>query len=183
MYVNHARTTLRSAPITFPAAIRALKNYPRRIKSFAEARSIRGVGLKTAQKVNLSVVMKLPSEAKQYILWQIQEILQTGELQRIKYERSEDVLVTRLFQGIYGVGELGHGFGSNNSPDWVLPGQATAFQWYAAGCRKLEDLRRGKGGVKLSVVQKIGLKFYDGQYPMKQGTMAMLTDIFSERYQ
>ncbi|KJA24901.1 hypothetical protein HYPSUDRAFT_183221 [Hypholoma sublateritium FD-334 SS-4] len=108
---------------SYGKSIRALKNYPRRIRSFAEARSIRGVGLKTAQK--------------------IQEILQTGELQRIKYEKSEDVLVTRLFQGIYGVG------------------QATAFQWYAAGCRTLQDLRRGTGGVKLSAVQKIGLIFYD----------------------
>ena len=32
-------------------AIRALRNYPRRIKNYAEARSIRGVGEKTARKV------------------------------------------------------------------------------------------------------------------------------------
>lgn len=69
------------------------------------------------------------------------------------------------------------------SPDWVLLGQTTAFQWYAAGCRTLQDLRRGTGGVKLSAVQKIGLQFYDGQCSMKNGTMGMTTDRFSERYQ
>ncbi len=126
--------------------------------------------------------MKLSSEAKQYFWGQIQEILQTGELQRIKYERSEDVLVTRLFQGIYGVGEIGHNFGSNNSPDWVLPGQVTAFQWYARWMQEARGLEARKGGVKLSAVQKIGLKFYDGQYSLKHGTMSMLTDISSQRY-
>lgn len=34
----------------------------------------------------------------------IAEILETGDLRRIKYENTEDVVVTRLFQGIYGVG-------------------------------------------------------------------------------
>lgn len=33
------------------------------------------------------------------------EILQTGDLRRISYEQTDDVKVTRLFQGIYGVGE------------------------------------------------------------------------------
>jgi hypothetical protein len=33
-------------------AIRALRNYPRRIKSYEEARGITGVGEKTAQKVS-----------------------------------------------------------------------------------------------------------------------------------
>lgn len=32
------------------------------------------------------------------------EILQTGDLRRISYEKTDDVEVTRLFQGIYGVG-------------------------------------------------------------------------------
>ena len=31
-------------------AIKALKNYPNRIKNYAEARSVRGVGEKTARK-------------------------------------------------------------------------------------------------------------------------------------
>ena len=31
-----------------------------------------------------------------------------------------------------------------------------------AGCRTLDDVRNGKGGVKLTTVQEIGLRFYDG---------------------
>lgn len=32
------------------------------------------------------------------------EIIQTGDLRRIRYERTEDVQATRIFRGIYGVG-------------------------------------------------------------------------------
>ena len=35
------------------------------------------------------------------------EILQTGNLRRITYERTEDVEATKVFQGIYGVGKRG----------------------------------------------------------------------------
>lgn len=108
---------------SYTKCIRALKNYPKRIESFAEARVIGGVGDKTAAK--------------------IMEILETGALRRIGYERTEDVEVCRLFQGIYGVG------------------RSTAFKWYAAGCRSLEDITAGKGGVKLSPVQEIGIRFYN----------------------
>ena len=38
----------------------------------------------------------------------IEEILQTGQLRRIGYERTDDVEVCRLFQGIYGVGTIIH---------------------------------------------------------------------------
>ena len=41
-------------------------------------------------------------------------------------------------------------------------GQSIAHQWYLAGCRTLDDVRTGKGGVKMSTVQEIGLRFYDG---------------------
>ncbi|KAF9529876.1 hypothetical protein CPB83DRAFT_851735 [Crepidotus variabilis] len=108
---------------SYNRSIRALRSYPRRIKTYEQARSIKGVGEKTARK--------------------IEEILQTGDLQRIQYENTEDVAVTSLFQGIYGVG------------------QSTALQWFAAGCRSLDDLRDGKGNVKLSPAQQIGLQFYD----------------------
>ena len=36
----------------------------------------------------------------------IEEILQTGQLRRISYEKTNDVEVCRLFQGIYGVGMI-----------------------------------------------------------------------------
>ncbi|EPQ56001.1 DNA polymerase beta, N-terminal domain-like protein, partial [Gloeophyllum trabeum ATCC 11539] len=106
-------------------AIGALRKYPKRITSYAEARKISGVGEKTAQK--------------------IMEILDTGELKRIETENTEDVKVTALFRGIYGVGSQ------------------TAFQWYAAGCKTLDDVRARKGGIKVSSVQELGLKYYDGK--------------------
>ncbi|KAF9446855.1 hypothetical protein P691DRAFT_732480 [Macrolepiota fuliginosa MF-IS2] len=108
---------------SYSKSVRALRGYPKRIQSYSEAQSIRGVGEKTALK--------------------IMEILQTGDLRRINYEKTDDVEVTRLFQGIYGVG------------------QSTAFKWYSAGCRTLEDLRNQKGGVHLNPVQLIGLQYYD----------------------
>ncbi|KAJ7630120.1 DNA polymerase lambda, partial [Mycena polygramma] len=108
---------------SYQKCLRALRNHPKRIKSFAEARSIRGVGDKTALK--------------------IMEIIETGDLRRIGYENTADVQIRAIFQGIYGVG------------------QTTAYQWYAAGCRSLEDLKAGKGGVTLTPAQQIGIQFYD----------------------
>ncbi|KNZ71918.1 DNA polymerase lambda [Termitomyces sp. J132] len=108
---------------SYSKCIRALRNHPKRIASFAEARAIRGVGEKTAAK--------------------IMEIIETGGLRRIGYERTDDIKTTKIFQGVYGVG------------------QSTAYQWYAAGCRSLADVIAGKGGVKLSPAQEIGIRFYD----------------------
>ncbi|ESK89489.1 dna polymerase lambda [Moniliophthora roreri MCA 2997] len=108
---------------SYTKAIRALRSYPKRIKSLKDAKAIDGVGEKTALK--------------------IMEIIKTGDLQRLKYERTDMVEVSKLFQGIYGVG------------------QSTAVKWYQNGCRTLDDLRKGKGGVRLSKAQKIGLQYYD----------------------
>ncbi|KAF6750405.1 hypothetical protein DFP72DRAFT_911075 [Ephemerocybe angulata] len=98
--------------LAYSKAIRALKHYPTRIKSYEEAKAIKGIGDKTAKKIT--------------------EILETGDLRRIRYERTEDI-------------EGGH----------------IARKWYANGCRTLDDLRARKGGVKLSRAQEIGLRFYD----------------------
>ncbi|KAJ6554447.1 hypothetical protein B0H19DRAFT_1294205 [Mycena capillaripes] len=108
---------------SYQKCLRALRNHPKRIRSFNEARSIRGVGDKTALK--------------------IMEIIETGDLRRIGYENTADVQIRKNFQGIYGVG------------------QTTAYQWYAAGCRSLNDLTAGKGGVTLTPAQQIGIQFYD----------------------
>ncbi|KAI6046636.1 hypothetical protein EDC04DRAFT_1485895 [Pisolithus marmoratus] len=108
---------------SYGKCIRALRNYPKRITSFNEARSIRGVGEKTALK--------------------IMEIINTGDLRRIEHERTDDVEVTRLFQGIYGVG------------------RSTAFAWYASGHRTLADIEASSKSLRLSLAQEIGLKFYD----------------------
>jgi DNA polymerase lambda len=83
--------------------IRALRNYPKKIKSFNEARSINGVGEKTAQKVcTISNASKFFSQNTS--LCQIKEIIETGNLRRIGYEKTDDVAAINLFQGIYGVG-------------------------------------------------------------------------------
>lgn len=89
-----------------PTAIRALRNHPRRIKSYEEARSIRGVGEKTAKKVGSLFWNERCILTEYDLTTKIEEILQTGDLQRIRYEKTKDVEVTRLFQGIYGVGAL-----------------------------------------------------------------------------
>ncbi|KAF8624035.1 hypothetical protein AX15_006059 [Amanita polypyramis BW_CC] len=101
---------------SYSKCIRGLKTHPRRIRTFSEARSIRGIGERTALKASH---------------------IHRCQLRRIEYENTDDVKVTRLFQG-----------------------QSTAFKWYTAGCRTLEDLVSGKGGVKLNQVQEIGIKYY-----------------------
>ncbi|KLO15599.1 Nucleotidyltransferase [Schizopora paradoxa] len=108
---------------SYNKTIRALRNYPKRIQSYSEARAIKGVGDKTAQK--------------------IMEIIQTGSLERINYERTEDVEAVNVFKGIYGVGPK------------------TAYMWYASGCRTLDDVKQRKGGITVSDVQEIGIRFYD----------------------
>lgn len=55
-------------------------------------------------------------------------------------------------------------------------GQQTAYQWYAAGCRSLEDLKAGKGGVTLTPAQKIGIEFYDGESISMTQSYGFLTD-------
>lgn len=44
----------------------------------------------------------------------------------------------------------------------IHSGRHTSFAWFASGLRTLDDVRARKGGLKLSTVQEIGLKFYDG---------------------
>ena len=47
-------------------------------------------------------------------------------------------------------------------------GQSTAYAWYFAGCRTLEDIKERKGGIELSRAQMLGLQYYDGalSHPM-----------------
>ncbi|KAH8831214.1 hypothetical protein DL96DRAFT_814297 [Flagelloscypha sp. PMI_526] len=108
---------------SYSKAIRALKAYPTRIASLKEAQAIYGIGEKTGKK--------------------IMEIIETGDLRRIAHETTEDVLVTRIFTGIYGVGS------------------ATAYQWYMQGYRTLEDVQKHKKRIGLSRAQEIGLANYD----------------------
>ena len=50
MYIFNAFPSFRVVLKHITLAIKALKNYPSRIKNYAEARSVRGVGEKTARK-------------------------------------------------------------------------------------------------------------------------------------
>ncbi|TRM63113.1 hypothetical protein BD626DRAFT_431710 [Schizophyllum amplum] len=125
---------------SYQKSLKAIRDYPHRIRSVKEAKKIPGVGEKTADK--------------------IMEIIHTGNLRRLHHEHTEDVDVLRLFQGIYGVG------------------QATAVNWYAWGCRTLEDIKEGKHGVKLTTCQKIGLKYYDDlQLRMPREEVQALFDV------
>lgn len=42
-------------------------------------------------------------------------------------------------------------------------GVKTAYMWYSAGARTLEDVLAGKGGIKLTLQQEIGIRYYDGK--------------------
>lgn len=88
--------------------------------------------------------------------------METGELRRILFEKTEDVEVMKVFQGVYGVGLCPPLLHVNFGLISGFSGRAKARQWHNAGCRTLEDIKRGKAG-KLSSAQKIGLEFYDGQ--------------------
>ncbi|KAI0819428.1 hypothetical protein BC628DRAFT_1402467 [Trametes gibbosa] len=109
--------------VGYNKAIASLRRYPTRIRNYDEAIAICGVGSKTAQK--------------------IMEIIDTGALQRIGHERTENVLSIETFLGVYGVG------------------RQTAIKWYNSGCTTLEDVSARKGGIKLSSVQEIGLRYYE----------------------
>ncbi|PSR87019.1 hypothetical protein PHLCEN_2v5277 [Hermanssonia centrifuga] len=87
---------------TYNKAIGFLRNHPKRITSIEEARQLRGIGEKTAQKVNIMRPLQYPLYSSQSL--QIMEVIQTGDLRRIQYERTEDVEAVKIFTGIYGVG-------------------------------------------------------------------------------
>jgi len=124
------------------------------------------------------------------------EIVKTGDLERIKYERTEDVVVAMLFTKIYGVGEW---YLFKPEPSLILSiGPILARQWYLEGLRTLDDVRDRKNGIKLSPHQevrvdssrsvllggfvltdgfhslKLGLKYYDGRVPTVQHAMQRL---------
>lgn len=109
---TYSKCTYRSVSVILPIftvactpGIRALKNHPKRIKSLADARLVRGVGAKTASKVSTPLILTY-TPPNTYVPHpkQIMEVVQTGGLRRIDYEKTDDVEAMQLFQGIYGVG-------------------------------------------------------------------------------
>jgi DNA polymerase lambda len=61
---------------------------------------------------------------------------------KIAAQTTEDLAVSRLFQGIYGVGPQ------------------TAYSWYVRGLRTLNDVRNRVDGIVLSAAQELGLQYY-----------------------
>lgn len=93
------------------------------------------------------------------------EIIETGNLRRIAYERTPDVAAMKIFMGIYDVGMSGTWLARLCTSRLInAVGKATAHQWFVSGCRTLEDVKAGKGGIELHSAQKIGLQYYDGNH-------------------
>lgn len=103
------------------------------------------------------------------------EIVNTGNLKRIGHENTEDVKVNKLFQGVFGVGRfyvllLNTPLHPTDVSCCIPPisrmvraGVKTAYMWYSAGARTLEDVLAGRGGVRLTAQQEIGIRYYDGK--------------------
>ncbi|KAI0136501.1 hypothetical protein BJ170DRAFT_601975 [Xylariales sp. AK1849] len=105
----------------YRGAISALRQQDTKITTFKQARSIFGIGDRLASK--------------------IEEIVRTGQLQRLEYARREpNHEIRELFLGIYDVG------------------LERADKWIAKGHRTLEDLMKN---ADLSKNQRIGIEHYD----------------------
>ncbi|KAH7333669.1 Nucleotidyltransferase [Rhizoctonia solani] len=96
--------------------------HPTKITSVDQVSHLPGVGASIAEK--------------------IREFIATGCVAKIAAQTTEDLAVTRLFQGIYGVGPQ------------------TAHSWYVRGLRTLADVRNRVDGIALSPAQELGLQYY-----------------------
>ena len=76
--------------------------HPGRITSYEEAKSINGIGHKTADEV-LTLALSFYSYSLIKTYPKIIQIVKTGDLERIIYERKEDVEAYQSFTN-YGVG-------------------------------------------------------------------------------
>lgn len=118
--------------MNYNKAIRSITNHPTKITSVDQAARLPGVGTNIAEKIH--------------------EFISTGRVSKIAAQTTEDLAVTRLFQGIYGVGPQ------------------TAYSWYVRGLRTLADVRNRVGGIALSSSQALGLEYYsDLQRRMPRG--------------
>ncbi|KZT57577.1 Nucleotidyltransferase [Calocera cornea HHB12733] len=100
-----------------------LSRVKHKITTRAQALKLNGSGAKTADK--------------------IMEIIQTGGLQRIQAEDTEEYRVCKMFAGIYDVGAK------------------RAHKWYNMGLRTLEDVEARKDEIGLTRNQAIGLRYYN----------------------
>ena len=81
-----------------------IRAHPRWITSYEKTRLITGIGHRTAEKV-LDLAFLSHSRDLIGTSAKIMEIVRTRDLEQIKYERTEDVVVAQRFTKIYGVGE------------------------------------------------------------------------------
>ncbi|KAG9101063.1 hypothetical protein FRC06_003406 [Ceratobasidium sp. 370] len=106
-----------------------------KITSAEQAAGLAGVGTSISEKVCVTPHLPAPQRG-------IGEFIATGCVAKIAAQTTEDLAVTRLFQGIYGVGPQ------------------TAYSWYVRGLRTLADVRNRVGGIVLSSAQELGLEYY-----------------------
>jgi Fingers domain of DNA polymerase lambda len=80
------------------------------------------------------------------------EIINTGKLKRIDYERTELTVVSEIFRQIYGVGRC---MCSEGMSHLFSIGPHLATRWYCLGLRTLDDVAKEKFGIKLTAAQKV----------------------------
>ncbi|CAE6439732.1 unnamed protein product [Rhizoctonia solani] len=108
--------------LNYTKAIRSITKHPKRITSVDQVSHLTGVGAGIAEKIS--------------------EFIATGRVAKIAAQTTEDLAVTRIFQGIYGVGPQ------------------IAHSWYVRGLRTLADIRNRVDGIVLSPAQELGLQYY-----------------------
>ena len=90
------------------------------------------------------------------------EVIETGHLRRLDYERTEETVVAQLFLGIHGVGKRSCNLDHHSmySPCTAL-GPGVAKKWYDIGLRTIYDLRQRKFGVKLTPAQEVRKMYFN----------------------
>ncbi|KAI5888033.1 uncharacterized protein SCHCODRAFT_02671944 [Schizophyllum commune H4-8] len=122
-----------------------------KFKVLSYSKSLRNIRVYPYRIRTAKEAMKIPGVGAK-TADKIMEIIRTGTLRRLMHEYTPDVDVLWRFKGIYGVGTK------------------TAQDWYNWGCRTLDDVANGKGGVKLNPGQKIGIKYYAGTSSLSRWT-------------
>jgi DNA polymerase lambda len=153
-------------------AIAALRRCSERITSVEQAMSLNGVGEKTALKVMMAVVILARLTYLDLInrSWKSSKPVPYGASTPREPKMSRLSSYFREYMAL--VGDIRFPLDSPSS--FTLPGQSTAYAWYLAGCRTLDDIEKRKGGIELSRVQVIGLKYYDGTLSHAIWCMALI---------
>lgn len=83
------------------------------------------------------------------------EIIRTGGLKRLDYERTPQVIAVQKFLQIHGVGKKMVQHDLFCLISLAILGNNVAHTWYNMGLRTIEDVRQGKFGVKLTLAQQV----------------------------